>query len=68
MDVMNNPMNRVSFNLTGVDKPFAAAARAAAGRGGATDWELFQIMQNSAWWNRIVFYNNGQVVPNPFGG
>lgn len=65
-EVMSNPSNRVSFNLTGVDDPWRAVARAAAGRGGATDWELLQIKSNPSWWNRITFFRDGKVVPNPF--
>jgi RHS repeat-associated protein len=65
-DVVGNPANEVHFNLTGVDSPWAGAARAARGAGGATDWELLQIQQNQGWWSRITFWNNGQAVPNPF--
>lgn len=64
--IVGNGANRVNFNLTGVDSPWASVARAARGAGGATDWELLQIQQNPAWWNRVTFWNNGQVVPNPF--
>lgn len=39
-NVVGNPANEVNFNLTGVDGSWAAAARAARGAGGATDWEL----------------------------
>jgi hypothetical protein len=38
----------------------------ARGAGGATDWELLQIQQNSGWWGRITFWSDGQVVANPF--
>jgi RHS repeat-associated protein len=65
-EVVGNPANEVNVNLTGVDSPWAAAARAARGAGGATDWELLQIQQNQGWWGRITFWNNGQVVPNPY--
>ena len=66
MDVVGNATNEVHFNLTGVDSPWASAARASWGSGGATDWELFQIQQNPDWWSRITFWENGTVVVNPF--
>ncbi|WP_233585383.1 RHS repeat-associated core domain-containing protein [Corallococcus sp. CA054B] len=65
-DVVSNPSNRVSFNLTGVDSPWQAVTRAASGRGGATDWELLQIKSNPQWWDRITFFLDGKTVPNPF--
>ncbi len=66
MDVVSNPSNKVKFNLTGVDDPWRAATRAASGRGGATDWELLQIKSNPGWWDRLTFFENGKIVPNPF--
>ena len=64
--VVSNPANRVSFNLTGVDDPWLAAARAASGGIGATDWELLQVQSNPQWWNRITFFKNGKIVSNPY--
>ena len=66
MEVVSNPSNRVSLNLTGVDNPWRAVTRAAAGGNGATDWELLQIKANSQWWSRIKFFRDGEIVPNPF--
>lgn len=40
--------------------------RAAAGRGGATDWELLQIRQNPQFWDSLQFWEKGAQVPNPF--
>ncbi len=65
-EIMSNPANRVSFNLTGIYDAWRAVSRSAAGRGGATDWELLQIKTNPQWWERITFFRDGKVVPNPF--
>jgi hypothetical protein len=65
-EIVSNPSNRVSFNLTGVDEPWRAVTRSASGRGGATDWELLQIKTNPQWWDRITFFRDGKAVPNPF--
>lgn len=65
IDELNNPANKVSFDLTDVNV-WEGVSRAARGAGGATDWELLQIRQNPEWWGRITFYNEGKVVPNPF--
>jgi hypothetical protein len=51
--------------LKGVDV-WGGVGRAVRGAGGATDWELFQIQQNPGWWGRVIFYQDGVVVPNPF--
>jgi hypothetical protein len=71
---LSDPANRVSFDLTGIDSPFAAVTRVAqaGGRLGArgtstTDWELFQIRNSPDAWSRITWYQNGGVVDNPFG-
>ncbi|KHD06432.1 hypothetical protein PN36_12855 [Candidatus Thiomargarita nelsonii] len=37
-----------------------------ASRGGATDWELFQIYQNPQWWDRITFMEKEKPVSNLF--
>jgi hypothetical protein len=71
--VMNDPNNEVYFNLTGIDDVGTAITRASLGRGGATDWELYQIWQNMRygdgdWLNRITWMRDGQVVANPFAG
>jgi hypothetical protein len=33
-----------------------------AGQGGATDWELLQVLRNKNWWDRITFWNNASVI------
>ena len=65
---LNDPEQPVLFNLTGVDNPYAAAARSAAGspKAGATDWELLQVYQND--FPNLEFWENGISVPNPFEG
>lgn len=53
------------FNLDGVDV-WGGISRAAAGSGGATDWELMQIRSNPQWWDSIQWFRGGQQVGNPF--
>jgi hypothetical protein len=65
LEVMNDPQTEVLFNLKGVDV-WGGIARASRGAGGATDWELLQIMQNEDWWPRIKWMKDGVQVPNPF--
>jgi RHS repeat-associated protein len=65
LDKLADPHTPVHFNLNGVDV-WGGVQRAATGRGGATDWELFQIRQNPQFWNVLTFWRNGQVAPNPF--
>jgi Pretoxin HINT domain len=65
LDKVSHPDNQVKFNLDGVDV-WGGVQRSSSGRGGATDWELLQIRSNPEWWNRIEFYKNGELVPNPF--
>jgi len=60
---LQDPGQRVLFNLDGVDV-WPGVTRAAAGRGGATDWELLQI-RNSSFPN-LEFWQNGQRVGDPF--
>ena len=55
---------RVLFNLDGVDV-WPGAQRAAAGRGGALDWELLQIQQNPGF-PKLEFWKGGNKVRNPF--
>ena len=59
-------LERIKFNLTGVDNPWAAVSRAAGYGEGATDWELLQIKQMPEIWDRITWFQNGNIVPNPF--
>jgi hypothetical protein len=65
LDVMNDPMAEILFNLKGVDV-WGGVTRASRGAGGATDWELLQIMQNEEWWSRIKWIKDGVEIPNPF--
>jgi hypothetical protein len=65
LNVMNDPNAEVLFNLNGVDV-WGGVTRASRGAGGATDWELLQIMQNEGWWSRIKWLKDGVPVPNPF--
>jgi hypothetical protein len=62
---MNDPNAEVLFNLKGVDV-WGGVTRASRGAGGATDWELLQIMQNEGWWSRIKWMRDGVQVTNPF--
>lgn len=66
LDNINNPNIEIKFNLTGIDSPWASISRAAGGAGGATDWELLQIKLNPQAWDRIEWFLNGELVPNPF--
>jgi hypothetical protein len=65
MELINDPNSEIFFNLKGVDV-WAGVTRAATGKGGATDWELLQIMENKGCWSRIRWMMNGISVPNPF--
>jgi len=60
-----DPKTPVHFNLDGVN-PWAGAQRAAAGRGGPTDWELLQIKQNPQFWDSLHFWEGGKPATNPF--
>jgi len=60
-----DPNTMVHVNLDGVDV-WQGVSRAAAGRGGPTDWELLTIQQNPKFWGTIQFWKGGQPVPNPF--
>jgi hypothetical protein len=62
---VGDPTNQVLFNLDGVDV-WDGVTRGAAGRGGATDWELATIYNNPHWWDRIKWYKDGKEVANPF--
>ncbi len=68
--VMSDPANDIHFNLDGPGdqpiNPWAAAQEGASSNPRATSWELAQIRNNPQWWNRITFWQNGQIVPNPF--
>jgi hypothetical protein len=63
--IMNDPNAKVFFNLDNVDV-WSGVTRASSGRGGATDWELFEIMQNKEWWPRISWFKDGARTANPF--
>jgi hypothetical protein len=65
--VMNDPNNKIKFNLRGITDPLESAARGSTPRGQATDWELAQIYANKDWWPRIEWYDHlGRIVANPF--
>ena len=66
VEKLSDPATMVHFNLDGVDV-LRGVSRAAAGRGGATDWELMQIRQNPQWWGSVQFWRNGSPAANPFG-
>ncbi|WP_237682477.1 polymorphic toxin-type HINT domain-containing protein [Microbacterium sp. B19(2022)] len=63
LDKLSDPNQRVLFNLDGVDV-WPGVTRAASGRGGATDWELFQIRGGS--FPNLEFWRGGVRVGNPF--
>jgi hypothetical protein len=63
---LSDPKVTKVFNLDGVDV-WGGVSRAAAGRGGATDWELLQIRNNPQWWNSIQWFKDGVRIANPFG-
>ena len=65
LDKLADPNTQVHFNLDGVDV-WGGISRAAAGRGGPTDWELLQIYQNPQFQETIQFWKGGQPVANPF--
>ena len=50
----------IVINLDGVDNPMLAVQRA------ARDWELLQIKLTPSAWDRITWFLDGEVVPNPF--
>ena len=65
LTVMNDPNTEILFNLKGVNV-WEGVTRAAAGRGGPTDWELLQIQQDRSWWPRITWILDGAEQANPF--
>ncbi len=60
---LRDPDQRVLFNLDDVDV-WGGVARASAGRGGATDWELLQLAGNE--FPKLEFWKNGRLVEGPF--
>jgi RHS repeat-associated protein len=69
---INNPANKISFNLTGPDGTMINAWKAVSeGAKGvassrATSWELFQLYSNPGALSRTTFYFNGKIIPSPF--
>lgn len=63
---LNDPNMEIIFNLDGIDSPFAAIQRAAGGQCSATDWELFQIYNSKNIWWKITWFQDGEIVSNPF--
>lgn len=71
LDLAGQDTSELHVNLDGLQLrggPMASVQRAAAGIGGNTDWELFQIRSNPAWWPRCRFYDDGNLVANPLAG
>lgn len=66
LDALYDPNTEIIVNLDGVDNPLSSIQRAAGGSGSATDWELLQIKLTPESWDRITWYKDGNVVPNPF--
>lgn len=62
---LSDPAVTKLFNLDGVDV-WKGVSRAAAGGGGATDWELFQIYSNPEWQSSVQWFKNGEQVVSPF--
>jgi hypothetical protein len=65
LEKLADPMTPVHFSLDGVDV-WNGVSRAAAGRGGPTDWELLTIRQNPQFWDSLQFWKSGEQVVNPF--
>jgi hypothetical protein len=61
--MLSDPHQRVLFNLDGVDV-WAGITRAAAGKGGATDWELLQLRYGE--FPNVEFWQGGVKVRSPF--
>jgi RHS repeat-associated protein len=68
LETINNPANKIYFNLDGVASPWSAISEGARGLGisRATSWELYQLYSNPAALQRTIFYQGGKIVPNPF--
>ena len=62
---MSDPNTLAYFNLRGVNT-WKGVARAAAGSGGPTDWELLTIRCNQNWWTRILWFSDSESTVNPF--
>lgn len=65
LEKLADPGTTVHFNLDGLDV-WGGVQRAASGRGGPTDWELFMIQQNPQFWGSIQFWRGGASAQNPF--
>jgi len=69
LETINNPANKIHFNLDGVGNVWKAVSDGAKGFGKSqhvTSWELHQIYSNPDVLKRTTFYQGGKVVPNPF--
>ncbi|MGJ1323039.1 hypothetical protein ACR780_10130 [Sphingobacterium faecium] len=69
LETINNPSNKIHFNLDGVGNVWKAVSDGAKGFGKSqyvTSWELYQIYSNPNVLNRTIFYQGGKVIPNPF--
>ena len=66
MDAIGKSDIEIVFNLDGIGNPWTAVTRAASVGDRATEWELLQIKRYPEMWNRVTWYRNGSIVPNPF--
>ena len=66
LQALYDPEMEILFNLDGIDNPMASVQRAASGNCRATEWELFQIFQDKNIWSKVTWFQNGEIVPNPF--
>lgn len=56
----------IIVNLDDINNLMLAVQSAVGNMGGATDWELLQIKMTPSAWERITWYQNGEIVPNSF--
>ena len=68
IDAILDPDTEIVFNLDNIDNPWSALTEVAikGERARATSWELCQIKSHREMWNRVTWYRNGSIVPNPF--
>ena len=67
MDAIADPDTEILFNLDRINNPWSAVTegRVYGERARATSWELYQIYRNKNMWDRVTWYRNGSIVPNP---
>ena len=68
MDAIADPDTEILFNLDSIPYPKSAIGEVEARgyRAKSTSWELYQIYRNKNMWDRVTWYRNGSIVPNPF--